>query len=110
MSQTHKNSSELVYENILSFYSEYDPIIATKMVIAMYGNDMISSIDDTDLRIVVWQVCHSLEYLEENAKFGINDLEEVRILALETQYETFQRIAAKHLINALDSLANLLAN
>jgi hypothetical protein len=108
MSNTYKESNNSAFSNIENLYSVYEPVIATKMVMDYYGTGMIEDIGSDVFRLMVWQVCHSLSYIEDSLSNQIDCMEEIEIIANEVQYGEVIRTCAKHLIGAIDSLLNYL--
>jgi hypothetical protein len=99
-----------VYDNVKDLYLNHDPVIATQMIIKLYGTGMNDDIDSSSFRITLWQICHSLESLEHFLNTNLTGYEEVEFLALEGHDDPFVVIAAKHLMNSLDAIRNSLVN
>ena len=112
MSKNFKEPSSAAFSYIQNLYAQHDPVVATKMVDQCYGENMMSrrNIESDQLRIKLWQVSHSILYIEEKLGINLEHVEEVKIIAEEVQYTEPLRTCAKHLISAIDSLVKHLDN
>jgi hypothetical protein len=70
-----------------------------------FGEDMNFEIKDSILRILLWQLTHSLSKLEEETNQTFTDISSIEQLA-QNPDTTMAQIIARHIINALDNLSN----
>jgi hypothetical protein len=87
-----------IKENIIN----YGVINGILLVEKIFGNDMNKSISDETLRIMVWQISHSLNKLISHTHKQYSDLDDIRKEIKDNSAPT--TIIAKHLINILDGI------
>lgn len=102
MSEQIIDSKQLNFGNIQSLYVKYDPVEATKIIMGIYGHDMHHYIPDKEFRIMIWQVSHTLEFLESKAGILISLLSDLD--ALLKHNNAIYVIATRTLIAAFDNI------
>ena len=85
--------------------SDHGPVGAVEFIHNSFGNRMNPNIEDKMLRLMLWQVKHSLECLSDktdNTYHSVNDI--THLIASTDDRDTLT--TARHIIGALDSLVS----
>lgn len=94
-------------EFLVELVNTHGIIPAIKMVDKMHQHKLNKKLDDGDLGLIVWQIGHSIDQLEEASGIPINSIADVEVFS-EMLYSAYTNITAKHLILAIDALIEYL--
>lgn len=89
---------------IRNMMGAHGPVEAIAFMQKCFTSDMNTSIEDGVLRLMVWQVTHSLEVLEEKTSQQYWTLADVERMAITTD-DKDTHTTARHIIGALDLLS-----
>ena len=67
------------------------------------GTDMNPNIKDKTLRLMIWQMLHSIEVLESNTKTTYRDLKTINVLAESTNDQNTKTIS-HHILGLMDNI------
>ena len=81
----------------------HGPVPAMDMIRKCFGENMISSISDDKLRIMLWQTNHSLNALRNATDEHCHDISTIEHIIDTTESKTTLSVS-HHVIEALDSI------
>lgn len=107
------NTNSLITKDRMKHLVEsYGVLGSIKCLKEKYGNDMNTHIVDQYLRIIVWQITHSLEVLESIVGTEILLVEQLEAIlssdsiVMESTLIDERKVISNHLINGIESFEN----
>jgi hypothetical protein len=81
----------------------HGPVQSMHIVKRCFGEDMNPNVKDDRLRIMLWQILHSMDILENSSNISFYDLPSIELIAEGTDSKNTQTVS-RHLKSALDNI------